>query len=297
MMSCCLTDESLKASGQLTALSAAAPGDFRVLPGGVHVAVKRWGRGTPVLCLHAVGHASGDFEDLSVRLGNDFELIALDWPGMGRSPADGVPVRAKHFADLLLEALDILGVSRPLVIGNSIGGMAAIIAASTSPQRFAGLVLCNPGGLAPLDPAARFVIGRMVVFFGAGARGANWFPWAFRAYYRHLVLPRRAAKAQRDRIVRASQALAPILADAWAGFAESSGDLRALAPRLDLPVWLAWTKGDRFVSWSRAKAAVAGMPCHSVSLFRGGHAAFLEDPDAFEQGFRAFAADVHAGRF
>lgn len=279
----------------LVALSAADCTDLLTLPSGTRLAVKRWGRGVPVLCLHASGHGSGDFIDLAKRLGQDFELIAVDWPGMGSSPPDGLPVRADHFGGLVLEVVEALRLDRPFVIGNSIGGAAAIVAAAAAPDRFAGLVLCNAGGLAPLDGAARFVIGRMAAFFRAGNQGAVWFPTAFAAYYRFMVLSGAAARAHRERVVAAGRDLAPILADAWTGFGEPGGDLRALAPQLTLPVWLAWAKGDQFVSWARTKAAVAHMPIHRVTLFQGGHSAFLEDPEAFAAGFRSFVLDVQSG--
>lgn len=280
---------------QLSALSAARAVNLLTLPSGARLAVKRWGRGAPVLCLHAVGHGSGDFAELAERLGETYEFIAIDWPGMGCSPSDGQPLRADRFAGLLLEVADSLNLHRPLVIGNSIGGAAAIIAAAAAPGRFSGLVLCNPGGLAPIDGPARVVIGGMVAFFRAGARGAAWFPAAFAAYYRFLVLSRGPARAHRRRIIAAGRALAPLLADAWSGFAEPASDLRPLAPGLSLPVWLAWTRGDQFVSWARARAAVADMPMHRVTLFRGGHCAFLEDPEAFATGFRSFAREVEGG--
>jgi hypothetical protein len=34
-----------------------------------------------------------------------------------------------------------------------------------------------------------------------------------------------------------------------------------------------------------------------VTLFRGSHSAFLEDPNAFAAGFRAFVHDVQTGNF
>lgn len=242
-----------------------------------------------MLCLHAVGHGSGDFTDLARRLGDGFDLIALDWPGMGLSPADGAPVRADHFAAVALDACQALALQRPIILGNSIGGAAAIIAAARAPGRFAGLALCNPGGLRPIDSGfARAAIRGMAGFFAAGARGAPWFPAAFAAYYRHLVLTGRAARARRDAVIAAGAALAPVLADAWSGFAEPGADIRALMPDLDLPVWFAWAKGDAFVSWSGSRAAALSAPRASVTLFRGGHCAFLEDPEAFVAGFRRF---------
>lgn len=270
----------------MNALSAAD--SWLDLPTG-RIAYRRWGRGKPVLCLHAVGHGSGDFTDLAQRLGDGFELIALDWPAMGLSPADGAPVRAEHFAGVALAACEALALERPIILGNSIGGAAAIIAASKAPGRFAGLVLCNPGGLRPIDSAfARAAIRGMVGFFAAGARGAPWFPTAFAYYYRHLVLTRPNARTRCEAIAAAGPALAPVLADAWSGFAEPYADIRVLMPRLDLPVWFAWAKSDAFVAWSGSRAAALSAPQASVTLFRGGHCAFLEDPEAFVAGFRGF---------
>ncbi len=260
------------------------------------MAVKRWGAGPPVLCLHAVGHGAGDFAPLADRIRDRYELIALDWPGQGRSPEDGKPIRAARYADLALAACDRLGLERPIVIGNSIGGAAALIAAAKCPDRFSALVLCNPGGLAPLDPAARFVIRQMAGFFAAGARGARWFPPLFAAYYRALVLPRAPARAQREAIVSAARELAPLLADAWRGFCEPDSDLRALTPAIEIPVWLAWARGDKFVSWSRARQAALKFPHHRLTFFKGGHSAFLENPDAFAAQFLTFAEEENWGR-
>ena len=262
----------------------------RVDVGAGHVAIRRWGRGQPVLCLHATGHDSEDFAALADRLGGAFELVAPDWPGQGHSPADGKPPRAGHYADIIEAVCSGLGLERPILIGNSIGGAAALIAAHRQPAAYPALVLCNAGGLAAVDGPARFVIGRMVAFFEAGARGAYWYDRAFAAYYRHLVLPRSEAAARRNRIIAAGREMAPLLAEAWRGFAEPAADLRDLAPGIGIPVWLAWARSDRLVAWSRARKAAARFPLHAVTLFRGGHAAFLEDPDRFAEGFREFVS-------
>src|SRR5579864_8866039 len=56
--------------------------------GGTRLAAMRRGNGKPVLCLHAIGHGARDFEPLANLVGDAFEIIALDWPGQGLSPAD-----------------------------------------------------------------------------------------------------------------------------------------------------------------------------------------------------------------
>lgn len=261
---------------------------LKVPAGPASLAVGRHGNGPPVICLHATGHGGRDFEHFADRVGSRFEVIAVDWPGQGHSPSDGTPASAAHYADLLESVVPQLTREPPILLGNSIGAAAALIYAARWPERVRALVLCNPGGLAPLDATARAFIKGMVAFFRAGSAGARWFPAAFRAYYR-LVLPGRPARVQRGRIVAACMEVAPVLAEAWRSFAQPDSDLRQVAEGLQVPVLYAWAKDDRVVAWSRSKAAVLRTPHHRVEMFRGGHAPFLEDPDAFAQCFIAYA--------
>lgn len=253
---------------------------------GLHLAAMRRGRGTAVLCLHAIGHGARDFEDLAARVGDHVEIVALDWPGQGLSRADGVAPSAEHYERMALRALDALQIERAIVIGNSIGGAAALRLAARAPERVAALVLCNAGGLAPINALARFVIGRMVAFFRAGERHAPWFPRAFSLYYRRLVLPR--APEQSARIAASGYEIAPLLRQAWEGFAKSDADIRRLAEQVRCPVFLAWAKSDRIIAWSRSRNAAQRFRDRRIELFRGGHAAFLEDPGRFARSFRLF---------
>jgi len=247
------------------------------------LAVKRWGKGDPVVCLHAIGHGAADFEDFAQRVGDSFEVIALDWPGQGDSPADGGPVTPEHYADLLEAELPKLCEKPPILIGNSIGGATAIVFASRRPEAVRGLVLCNSGGLAPVGPFERRAIGALAAFFRAGARRAWWYKAAFAAYYQ-LVLPR--APKRRREIVATAYKIAPVLAEAWEGFARPEADIRALGPTIATPTLFAWAKGDQLIPWSKSAQAASRFPRHAVRLFRGGHAAFLEDADAFAEAFR-----------
>ena len=254
--------------------------------GGTRLAVMRRGRGDPVICLHAIGHGARDFEPLAARVSGRFEIVAPDWPGQGRSPADGKPPAPAHYASLLLSAMDALGIGRAIVLGNSIGGATALRFAAAHPERVRALVLCNSGGLAALTPFTRFLIGRFAAFFGAGERRKAWFGPAFRLYYANVL---KRAPEQRERIVASGYEIAGVLREAWQGFAEPQADISALASKIACPVWIAWAKDDRILAWSRCKAAAEKFPDVRVALFAGGHAAFLEDPDNFAAAFSAFA--------
>lgn len=262
---------------------------------GATVAVARRGSGPPVVCLHATGHGARDFEPLAERVGDAFEVLAVDWPGQGRSPREDVPASASRYAEILEDLLGKLAAEPPIVVGCSIGGAAAIALAARRPDLVRALVLCDPGGLVAPDAATRFAIGRMRAFFAAGARGAWWFPRAFAAYYR-IVLPEEPARAQRDRIVAAGPATAAVLAEAWASFGEPAADLRSLAAGIRCPTLFAWASRDRILPWSRSRRAATAFPDHRVELFRAGHAAFLEDPDRFAASLRRFAASVVEAR-
>lgn len=263
--------------------------------GGTQVAVAQYGTGEPIVCLHATGHGGRDYAAFADAMAHcAYSVFVVDWPGHGASPPDatGRSVSAERYAELLAELVPALcGDVRPILLGNSIGGAAALSFALRHPSRVRALVLCNPGGLAPLNALANTVIASMVKFFAAGERKARWFPRAFAAYYR-LVLPGKPAAAERERIVAAGPEMAPLLKQAWDSFRQPDADLRARAKTLAVPTLFAWAKQDQIVAWSRSKAAVASIPGCEVNMFCGGHSSFLEDPAAFNKAFLAFVGKV-----
>jgi 4,5:9,10-diseco-3-hydroxy-5,9,17-trioxoandrosta-1(10),2-diene-4-oate hydrolase len=251
---------------------------------GTRLAYQRFGSGPPVIALHAVGHGGGDYLPLAARL-RGFELIVLDWPGHGRSEHDGCAPSVAHYADVLEDVVNALQLATPVLIGCSIGGGAALAYAARRPVH--ALVLCNPSSLRPVGESTRRFVSLMVRFFRAGERGRTWFAPLFALYYRTL-LRGAPARSQRQRIVAAAYELAPLLRQAWEGFAEPSTDLRSEAARLAVPVLFAWAKHDKIVALRPSLPAVRRVPRHELATFPGGHAAFLECPDAFAERLHTF---------
>lgn len=254
---------------------------------GVQLAVSREGAGPPVVCLHAVGHGGRDFEAFADAVKDRFEVIRIDWPGHGRSAADTVPPSAARYAELLGKVLERLQIRNPIIVGNSIGGAAAILHASRQPVR--ALVLCDPGGLVPVTAFVRRITGLFVRFFRAGERGAGWFDRAYAFYYRRIVLPSPAAAEQRMRIIAAGRESAPVLRLAWESFGRPDADIRSIAAGLDVPIWCAWAGSDRVIPLWMCKPAIRKLGNASLSIFRGGHSAFLEQPAEFAGEFLEFA--------
>jgi len=267
----------------------ASDGRRFVVVDGVRLAYDDVGRGPTVVCLHAIGHGAGDFARLAARLADRHRVVALDWPGQGWSDPDREPPTSRRYAELLDGFLRAVDAGPVVLVGNSIGGGAAIRWAAAHPQAVRGLVLVNNSGLDLFDRTTRIACGLMARFFRAGVRGAWWYPRAFAAYYR-TVLPSAAASEQRARIVAAANEIAPVLAEAWARFAAPDADLRALVPTIACPVLFAWAVGDRFNQLGRARPAIGRFPNARVVELAGGHAPQLETPDQFETEVAGFLA-------
>jgi pimeloyl-ACP methyl ester carboxylesterase len=278
---------------QRSAVGARAPWRETVVDG-VRLAYDDEGTGPALVCLHAIAHGAGDFAGLRERLRQGvhgrWRVLALDWPGHGNSADDLTPASAARYADLLAGFLDATGIERAVLLGNSIGGAAAIHFAAAQPARVRALVLANPGGLDRFDALTGPMTAAMARFFAAGANGARWYRGAFGAYYR-LVLSQPAA-IQRARIVASAVEVAPVLAQAWRSFGTPAADIRALAPSVTCPVLFTWATGDRINQLKRCRPAIERFPNGRLETFRGRHAAFLEDLDAFGVSLERFLADL-----
>lgn len=269
-----------------SALGACTPFKELVVDG-VRLAYDEEGSGPTLLCLHAVGHGARDFEGVRRQLRGRSRVLALDWPGHGSSGDDAEPASAARYAELLAGFVDALGLAPLVLLGNSIGGAAALRFAAARPEAVRGLVLVDAGGLDRVDLLARLVTRAMGALFAAGVRGAAWFPRAFSLYY-SLVLPGAPARAQRERIVAAAREAAPRLVEAWRSFGEPGADTRELAARLRCPVLVCWAKGDRVIQLRRSLPAIRRIPNHRLELFPGGHAPFLECPAEFGPALESF---------
>ncbi|MFN9497639.1 MAG: alpha/beta fold hydrolase [Erythrobacteraceae bacterium] len=258
---------------------------------GLPLVVRRSGTGPVVVCLHATGHGARDFDRLAWRLGGDFTFIAIDWPGQGDSPREAEPASAGRYADLVGGVLEGLDLKDVLLLGNSIGGAAAILCAANHADRVRGLVLCNSGGLIPANPLISIFCRHMARRFEKGAAGDPAFPQWFARYYRQ-VLPRPDAAWRREEIVAGGVHAAPVLAEAWRSFAEPAADIRPVLRRLPTPILFAWGLRDRILPWFLVGGLARRIPGARIACFDAGHSAFLEMPEAFDAAFLDFIASL-----
>jgi pimeloyl-ACP methyl ester carboxylesterase len=241
-----------------------------------------------IVCLHAIGHGGGDFAAFDAAFQDRFRIITVDWPGHGASGQDTHPASAGRYASLLLGLLDELGLERPILFGNSIGGAAALTLAQRAPTRVRALVLCNPGGLDPGGFFAGIFIDHLVSRFQRGVAGEARFQDWFADYYADILLGSGAA-VRRDAIVAAGYESAPRLSEAWSSFAQPDADLRPGLSSLHVPVFVGWAMRDGLVQWSRNRDAIGSIPGATIVRFENsGHAPFLEESEAFNTAVAPF---------
>jgi pimeloyl-ACP methyl ester carboxylesterase len=109
----------------------------------------RPGTAPPVLVLHGWNASIDAVGSIVAGLGDDLELVALDFPGMGQSDPPPVGWSVSDYADLVLALLDRLGLARVSLLAHSFGGRVSIVLAQTRPERIARVVITGGAGLKP----------------------------------------------------------------------------------------------------------------------------------------------------
>ena len=107
----------------------------------------RSGQGEPLVLLHPLGSSRAAWDAIVPALAERFDVIAVDLPGFGASaplPASVEPSPAE-LAAAVAGMLDDLGIDRPHLAGNSLGGWVAVELAKIRPVR--SVTLLSPAGL------------------------------------------------------------------------------------------------------------------------------------------------------
>jgi 3-oxoadipate enol-lactonase len=123
---------------------------------GVNLHYLQAGAGPDVVLLHAVtaNMAVWLVSNLVDTLARDYRVTAYDLRGHGLSAATPTGYTSAEMAEDLRGLHDVLGLGPAYLIGHSFGGVVAMHAAATYPDRVSGMILSDPyfPGLARLEP-------------------------------------------------------------------------------------------------------------------------------------------------
>jgi pimeloyl-ACP methyl ester carboxylesterase len=97
-----------------------------------------------MVLVHGLGGSSVNWHAVGPGLATGARVLAPDLAGFGRSPLAGRSARVRANQRLLGRFIDELAVDPVILVGNSMGGMIALLEAADHPERVAGLVLVDP---------------------------------------------------------------------------------------------------------------------------------------------------------
>lgn len=240
------------------------------------------GSGEPLVLIHGLTHRRQAWHPLVEHLTDHREVILFDLPGHGESP-DFVIRNGDVQATLrteLVEAMDALGLDRPHIAGNSLGGRVALEAAADGLVRSA----------TALSPAAFWRSSLDFVYV------RSLFTWlTMSAQLIAPAVPVLARSATARKVMGAVVSAHPenIPPDAFVG------DLRAMKRAIpamrrifpsaeifgrpisnEIPVTIAWGEHDMILLPYQARIAARRMPhAHHVTLPGCGHVPMSDNPE------------------
>ncbi|WP_223855514.1 MULTISPECIES: alpha/beta fold hydrolase [Streptomyces] len=246
---------------------------------------RRLGSGPPLLVVLQLDRDG--WGPVLERLSREHEVVAVDLPGFGDSPAlpGGTTPTVEALAAAVAEWLPGAGLTRPPVAGNSLGGAVALELARIGAVGSA--VALSPIGLWT-RPEAAYALGSLRVAH-AVARACAEHPGRIAghpigrtvAFWQLVARPWRIPEAAAVGALR-NLARSP-------GFeptrrAAHSYRLRAFTPEVPVPVTVGWGSRDVMTPPHQALRAARLLPgARHVSLKGCGHSPMADDPEQVTQ--------------
>ena len=270
----------------LAAHNLAAVERHAVLDTGERVRVLVAGAGPPVLLLPGLGMVAAGWSSLMARL-SGHRLYAVERPGCG--PGDPFDLRgldlrtwATRFADSVVRGL---GLERPSLVGNSIGGTSALWYAAAHPERVDRLVTIGAPPFV-LDAQAPFGLRLLTVgpigklaFRRSSADGID-------RMFTGMGHPRAAVTPELRELALASRAL-PHYRDGFLGLLRAATGLRGRLvslpepelSRVAAPTLLIWGANDTHGQVETGRRMTRVMRDARLEVRGAGHLPWLDDPD------------------
>jgi pimeloyl-ACP methyl ester carboxylesterase len=238
-------------------------------------------RAVPVLALPGLG-LDGRIFGAATALGRDRDGVLWNPPN-----EQAYRPTMDDFAADALGALDAAGhAGRPAVlVGSSFGGMVALAAALSRPERVAALVLVGTSAGWPEVPGRLRALSRLL----------PWIPRrAFPAIFARLMAPsnryadRALLESIRTQMLHRTRAFVEAAVDAMREF-----DARPRLAAVRCPVLVVHGEYDRVFRLASGNALAAGLPrARLVVVPACGHLPHATHPDVFSDAVRAFLRDA-----
>jgi pimeloyl-ACP methyl ester carboxylesterase len=250
---------------------------------GVRCRVFEAGSGAPLVFFHGASGLLRDnpfLDDLARR----HHVLAPEWPGYGESTGEELLEDMLDFALHGWDVVEALGLSRPHLVGHSMGGMIAAEMACLAPHDLGRLVLASAAGLwleahpiPDLFAALPFEIPGLL--FADPAKGAALLTGGLDLNDMDALKDFYIGNARR--LAMAGKILFPI----------PNRRLSKRLYRLAAPTLVLWGAEDRLMPPVYAKRWAELLPRAAVEMIpEGGHMLPYERPEAFAAAVSRFLA-------
>lgn len=283
---------------------------------GVRIHWAECGAGEPTfLLVHGLGSSIAKWIDCMPHLARAGRVVALDMPGFGRSDVPPGPYTPQWLAGSVRMFAREMGIERPILVGNSLGGLIAMHHAATWPDEVRALValaptLPPPPGV-PHDPKSLLKFGATLVpvlgdlgYAGyVRLKGPERFvrdtlamnvldpgavPPATVARLVEEAAERLSRPEIRRRLMTATRALSRTMI-----FGRDS--VARTVSRLRVPVLYLWGERDRLVPPSTGARWAERTPEGQMALLPGvSHNPQIEAPETFATAVAEYAAKLEA---
>jgi pimeloyl-ACP methyl ester carboxylesterase len=257
---------------------------------------RRTGSGEPLVLVHGIGSRWQMWDPVIPQLAEHHDVIAVDLPGFGASPMPppGTPPGIDSLIALLSGFLGQLGVGRPHVAGNSMGGLLALEMAARGLVRSATAL--SPAGFAS---RTEMTYGRASLWLSVRLARitARYADTLFATTFgRRAGLSLFVARPERLTAAEAAENTRALAGAPW--FDDTLPALRAFEfsddQEVPVPVTVAWGAKDRLLLPRQARRAARAIPRARVLMLKGcGHVPTWDDP---EQVARVLLEGAATGR-
>ena len=250
---------------------------------GVRCRVLEGGSGAPLVYFHSAGGLLADNPFLD-GLAQRYHVLAPEWPGYGESTGEDLLEDMLDFTLHGWDLVDALGLSRPHLVGHSMGGMIAAEMACLAPRDVGRLVLAAPAGLwldeHPIpDVFALLPFQLAEVLFADPEKGQALLTGG--ADLSDIEALKDFYLASQRRLAMAGKILFPI----------PNRRLSKRLYRLTAPTLILWGGADRLILPAYAEAWKALIPSARVeTIAAAGHMLPHEQPEAFARAVASFLA-------
>jgi 3-oxoadipate enol-lactonase len=228
--------------------------------------------GPPLAFINSLGTDFRIWNEVAEILAPDFRILAYDKRGHGLSESGPDKNDMADYARDLAALMDVLGVGRATIVGLSIGGLIAQELCRQSPERVAGLVLCDTAAKIGTDEVWNQRIAQVErggIEALADAIMERWFTAHFRA-----------ARSAELAGMRAMLTRTPQQGYLAACGALKRADLRPYAGRIQAPTLCLVGDEDGSTPPALVKETAALIPGSRFEIIEGaGHLPNVEKPE------------------